>query len=284
MTAIPKATTKRLIATVPKFKKVLESARTRDVNESDTVTIVTDILDEVFGFDKYSDITREYAINGTYCDLAIKADNKIQYLIEVKAIGRSLRSNHVRQLVTYAARDGVKWVVLTNGVTWAIYRVTLEEKIESTKLVDFNFTALNAQSKNDQELLFLLCKRGVKKEMIEEFYKYRQAVNSYSIGAVILSKPVISAIRRELRGMKAGLKVSEENIKELVETEVLKRELVESDEAAEAHKMVKAASSKRRSTTRSTKKLVATKAQADVVGEVQADVVGAVPVDDEPLW
>lgn len=72
MPSIPSVVSKRIQSAVPKFRKILENAKERDVNESDTVTIVTDMLEEVFGFDKYSDITREYAIQGTYCDLAIK--------------------------------------------------------------------------------------------------------------------------------------------------------------------------------------------------------------------
>ena len=74
---IPAAVVKRLTSTVPKFKKILAKAKEKDVNESDTVTIVIDILGEVFGFDKYSDITREYGIQGTYCDLAIRTNKEL---------------------------------------------------------------------------------------------------------------------------------------------------------------------------------------------------------------
>ena len=49
--------------------------------------IVTDMLAEVFGYDKYADVTAEYAIRGTYCDLATKLDGTVQALVEVKAIG-----------------------------------------------------------------------------------------------------------------------------------------------------------------------------------------------------
>jgi len=73
MSSIPAASVKRISAAVPKFRKILIKAKERDVNESDTVTIVTDILEEVFGFDKYTEITREYSIQGTFCDLAIKS-------------------------------------------------------------------------------------------------------------------------------------------------------------------------------------------------------------------
>ena len=198
MANIPTVTSKRISAALPKFMKVLAQARERDVNESDTVTIVTDILEEVFGFDKYTEITREYAIQGTYCDLAIKTAKKIEYLIEVKAIGIGLKDTHLRQAVSYASQEGIRWVVLTNGIMWQIHRVTVEDRVESTKLIEFDFTALNPRKKDDQEMLFLLCKRGVQKDLIDEFYEYRQSVNRYTVGAVLLTEPVISVIRREL--------------------------------------------------------------------------------------
>jgi len=87
MANIPAVVSKRLIANIPKFKKILENARKRDVNESDTVTIVTDMLEQVFGFDKYSEITREFKTKGLRCDFAIKSGEEIEYLLEVKAIG-----------------------------------------------------------------------------------------------------------------------------------------------------------------------------------------------------
>lgn len=238
MANFPTVTSKRIVTALPKFVKVLEQARERDVNESDTVTIVTDILEEVFGFDKYTEITREYAIQGTYCDLAIKTSKKVEYLIEVKAIGIGLKDTHLRQAVSYASQEGIRWVVLTNGIIWQIHRVTVEDRVESTKLVEFDFTALNPRKKDDQEMLFLLCKRGVQKDLIDEFYEYRQSVNRYTIGAVLLTEPVISVIRRELRKIKDGLKVSNEEIEELVSNEVLKRDLIDSEAAKEAQKNI----------------------------------------------
>jgi len=238
MANIPGTTSKRLLSAVPKFIKVLQQARERDVNESDTVTIVTDILEEVFGFDKYTEITREYAIQGTYCDLAIKTAKKVEYLIEVKAIGIGLKDTHLRQAVNYASQEGIRWVVLTNGVVWQIHRVTVDNRVESTKLIEFDFTTINPRKKDDQDILFLLCKRGVAKDLIDEFYEYRQSVNRYTIGAVLLTEPVISVIGRELRKIKDGLKVSNEEIGELVAAEVLKRDLIESEAAKEAQKTI----------------------------------------------
>jgi hypothetical protein len=60
------------------------------------------MLSYIFGFDKYSEITSEYTIRGTYCDLATKIDNKPQYLIEVKAIGLELKDHYVKQAIARA--------------------------------------------------------------------------------------------------------------------------------------------------------------------------------------
>ena len=65
MAKIAKKVNERFVKTVLKFQKVLQIAKDRDVNESDTVSILTDILSEVFGYDKYLEITREFAIRNT---------------------------------------------------------------------------------------------------------------------------------------------------------------------------------------------------------------------------
>ena len=62
MTNIPKKVADRFSKSIPKFQKVLKIAKDRDVNESDTVSILKDILSEVFGYDKYIDLTGEFAI------------------------------------------------------------------------------------------------------------------------------------------------------------------------------------------------------------------------------
>lgn len=235
---VPTVVAKRLTTTVPKFKKILSRAKERDVNESDTVTIVTDMLEEIFGFDKYSEITREYSIQGTYCDLAIKTGKRIEYLIEVKAVGIDLNEKHLKQAVNYASREGIKWVVLTNGIQWEIHRVSLEDKVQNERLFSFNFADINPRQKDQRDLLFLLCKRGVQKDLIDDYYEYRQSVNRYTIGALLLTDSITSVVRRELRKLNPGIKVDADEIRHLIRSEVIKREILESEAGAEANKQV----------------------------------------------
>lgn len=90
MASIPKRVEDRLVAGIKKFQPILALAKSRDVNESDTVVILNDLLAEIFGYAKYFEITSEFAIRGTYCDLAIKLEGKLVVLIEAKSVGEEI--------------------------------------------------------------------------------------------------------------------------------------------------------------------------------------------------
>jgi hypothetical protein len=55
MASVPKKVTERLVAGIKRFQPVLAAAKSRDVGEADTVTIVQDMLADVFGYDKYTE-------------------------------------------------------------------------------------------------------------------------------------------------------------------------------------------------------------------------------------
>ena len=133
----------RLIAGVQKFRPILCKAKLAGKNESDTVTIIVDMLSEVFGFDKYEQITSELQIKRTFCDLAIKIDGKVCLLIECKAVGVDLKEDHVSQATGYAANYGIDYVALTNGLSWSVYRVLFEKPVEIVPVYSFEFCDLN---------------------------------------------------------------------------------------------------------------------------------------------
>src|ERR1044071_9878469 len=136
MPAIPKKVLERLTPALKRFQPILTASKARDDGEADTVMIVTDVLAEVFGYDKYAELTAEHAIRGTFCDLAISLDGDVQALVEVKAVGLDLKDQHVKQAVDYAANKGVDWVILTNAVHWRIYSVTFAKPIDQGLVID----------------------------------------------------------------------------------------------------------------------------------------------------
>jgi hypothetical protein len=158
---IPKEVADRLAAGLKRFKPVIESAKARDVNDSDSSMIVADMLAEVFGFDKYSEVTREHAIRGTFCDLATKIDGQLQTLIKVKAVGVGLREHHIKQAVDYAANQEIEWVILTNGQHWKVFSDSFSKPISADLVLDIDLLSVGPSDEDAIDDLFLLSKERV---------------------------------------------------------------------------------------------------------------------------
>jgi hypothetical protein len=252
MATIPKKVAERLTAGIKRFQPILASAKSRDVGEADTVTIVKDMLSDVFGYDKYSELTSEHAIRGTYCDLATKIDGILQTLIEVKSIGLDLKDQHVKQAVDYAANQGVDWVILTNGLIWRVYKITFAKPIDFELVVDIDFSNLTSKSERDLEHLYLWCKEGWQRSVLGEYHTQKQALSRFFLGAMLQADAVLEVIRRELRRVSPDVRIEIDQIKTVLLNEVIKREVLEGDKAIEAKKKVaKAASNALRASSQS---------------------------------
>jgi hypothetical protein len=244
MPQVPTKVAARLSAAIKRFQPIVASAKSRDANESDTVIIVTDMLSEVFGYDKYSEITSECSIRGTWCDLAINIDGTFEYLIEVKAIGLELKDSYTKQAVDYSANQGTDWVLLTNAEIWRIYKVTFAKPINSELVLEINFSELNPKKSSDIELLYNLTREGWMKSALGEFHTQQQALSRFFMGALVVSNPVLEVLRRELRRISPDVRIGLEQIKSVLTNEVLKREVVESEKAKEAQKKITRAAGK----------------------------------------
>lgn len=239
MAHVPKKVEARIKKELRKYQKILESAKARDLNESDTAIIVNNMLADLFGFDRFADITTEYSIRSTYCDLAVKWGDKVHFLIEVKAIGQSLKDTHLRQAVDYATKEGVDWVILTNALEWEACRVLFQKPIEHEMVFEMNLLEVSSRSADVIEKLYLLTKEGIKKSAIAAYHEEREAMSRFTVGAVILSDPVLAVIRRQLRRVSTAARIDKDQLAEVIENEVLKRDVIEGEKAAEAARRVK---------------------------------------------
>ncbi|WP_017853910.1 type I restriction enzyme HsdR N-terminal domain-containing protein [Leptospira interrogans] len=239
--AIPTKTFERVTSGLKKFQPILNSARARDVNESDTVVIITDMLSEVFGYDKYSEITTEHVIKKTFCDLAIKIDGKVKLLIEIKAIGLELKDDHIKQAVDYGANAGIEWVILTNGMIWQIYRITFSKPIDKELVYEINFSNINPKNENHVEPVYYLCKEALGKSLLDEYHSQKQALSKYYIGQMILTETILDVIKRELKRLTPGVKIENEEIEEVLKSDIIKRDVLEGDKALDAKKKIQKA-------------------------------------------
>lgn len=239
MLKIPKKVIERISQNIKAYQTVALSHKSRDVSEADTVTLVKDILSACFGYDKYMELTSEQQIRGTYCDLAVKIDGKIKYLIEVKAAGVSLNDSHLRQAIGYGANQGIEWVVLTNAVEWRLHRIKFGQPIDQEEVSSFNFTEVSPKKEEDLNKMFLLCREGITSDAMDAYHYQSQILNRYSIAQILLSDSVISTIRREIKKLYPEMKIDPENIADILNNEVLKREVIEGEKVKEIQAKLK---------------------------------------------
>ncbi|HZE70569.1 MAG TPA: hypothetical protein VE135_13730 [Pyrinomonadaceae bacterium] len=107
------AARERMKAAIKKYSKPLSDLVARDANEGDTRLLVTDMLCDGFGFDKYSELTTEYRVKGEFADFGIRLDKDLLAFLEVKRVNTRLAPKHLRQVESYAVNEGVEWVILT---------------------------------------------------------------------------------------------------------------------------------------------------------------------------
>lgn len=241
MITIPVKAKERLVSGVKRFQPVLAKARDKDINESDTVTIIVDLLSDVFGYDKYTEVTSEYAVKKTYCDLAVKIDGTPRLLIEVKATGLSLKDQFIRQAVDYGSNSGIDWVILTNSIEWKVYKIVFSKPIDMELVYEFNLTQINTKRQSDIELLYYLSREAMlkpAKTSLDEYHLQKQIINRFTIGQTLLSEPVMDAIRKQLRKISAETKVSNEEISQILTDEIIKREVLDGEKATEAKKKI----------------------------------------------
>jgi hypothetical protein len=242
MARLSKKAAERIAAGLKRFQPILAAAKSRDVNESDTVVIVADLLQDIFGYDKYAEITSEHMIRGTFCDLAVKLEGTWAFLIEVKAIGLELKEQHIKQAIDYAANQGCEWVALTNAIVWKVHKVTFSKPIQHELVVDLDLLALNHRNSEHIELVGLLAKEGWQKAQLGEYHSQKQALSRFTLAALVLSDPVLEVLRREIRRLSPDVRVETEEIKSALETDVLKREVLEGEKADVARKRAAKAS------------------------------------------
>jgi hypothetical protein len=239
--AIPKRACDRIFSNLKKYQGILADARRRDISESDTVVVIADMLCDLLGYNKYAEVTTEFAIRSTYVDLAVKVGSEIRFLIEAKAIGVELKDNHVKQAIDYGANQGVEWVVLTNGVVWRVYKINFTQPIDKSLVFEIDLLTVSPKDEQVVECLGPLSREGFTQSSMTALLQQRQATSKFSVAAILMSEPVISALRRELRRHFPAVKFDQDVLSLVVQNDVLKRDVVDSEDAKQAQLLLKKA-------------------------------------------
>jgi len=124
---------KDILSCIEELRLKLDRHRKEAPKEYPTRTIFIDPLLEALGWDVRDpdEVQLEYpTIDGKSVDYAPKVNRNPVLFIEAKPLNDALTDvKSITQVVGYAANAGVEWCILTNGVTYKVYRST--EKAEA---------------------------------------------------------------------------------------------------------------------------------------------------------
>ena len=182
-----------------KFARLFLAMRESNANESETVARLRKFFEDTLGYDGIEDISSEMEMKGKYVDLCLKVDDKIRVLVEAKAAAIQLRVRQIDQAKMYAAENGFRWVLLTNGVEWNLYHVSFAEDEGIEYDPAFEVSLASPKLDDAEEKLAILHKRAIAKGGLDRFWERKSALCAGSIGKALFHENVLRVLRREIR-------------------------------------------------------------------------------------
>lgn len=208
----------RITTGLKRVAKPIEGLKARDAVEADTRMLVTDVLCDLLGYDKYEDLTAEYQVKGEFADYGVRVDKQLVAFIEVKRISQKLNATHLRQVESYALKNGVSWAILTNAQVWQVYHVQAVSGEVSELTLVLNVDILDSAVRNAEKIeqLFLISREAIQKGRLDAFWKEKFSTSPKALRPIILSESVLDEIRKIL-WRESKLRVENSEIKTAVE-------------------------------------------------------------------
>ena len=232
MAKIPHKIQERIKAALRRFKPLLKAARERDAGRADTATLALDLLSELFGYDRYSEITSELDNKESVFDFSIQTEGQPRMLVRVSPIGMAPDDRYLLATAQYAQMNGVDWIILTNGIGWQVHHVEDVGANAPETPVVLVFDLLQMQPGRDAHLgtIHLLTREGHEKAGLSHFKLRLEMTNRHYLGAMVLSDAVVASVRRELQKLNPDLRVTPAELRENLAKGVLRPDIVQSNE------------------------------------------------------
>ena len=234
MAKITKKVRERLRAELRRFKPLLKAARERDASRADTATLALDLLSDLFGFDRYTEVTSELDNREAVYDFAIRSGDSAALLVRVSPIGTAPDDRYLLATAQHALLHGVEWIILTNGIGWQVHHVedTGDTRPETPIVLAFDLSHMQPGRDAHLETLFLLTREGHRSAGLDHFRLRLEVTNRHYLGAMMLSDPVVATVRRELRKLNPDLDITPLEVRENLANSVLRPDVAASRETA----------------------------------------------------
>jgi hypothetical protein len=168
------------------------------LDESATRIMINYLLTSILEFEELVDIKTEYRIKGEYADYIIELKGKKKFVIEVKSIQIDLSDKHLKQSLSYAANEGIDWIILLNGRQLQLHKVFFEKPIKTQQIFSINFLD-QSTFKEAIGFISLLTKRSTEKNLLEEYWTKFEASSPKNLSRLLYSETVVKYLRKELK-------------------------------------------------------------------------------------
>lgn len=168
------------------------------LDESATRIMTNNFLTDILGYKELEEIKTEYRIRSEYADYVIQLKRKKHFVVEVKSIDLDISEKHLRQSLSYAANEGIDWILLLNGREVQLYRVNFGKPVTTTLI--YKLDLLNKDDyKKCPELLWYLTKASVERGELETFWKKTDALNPTNVAKLLYSEEIVRRLRNDLK-------------------------------------------------------------------------------------
>lgn len=145
-----------IITCIENLRMKLDKHRKDELKELPTRTIFVDPLLQALDWDVRNpeEVELEYpTIDGKSVDYAPKINRKPILFIEAKPLNDPLTDvKSITQVVGYAANAGVEWCILTNGVTYKVFRSTEKAEAPDKLLFEISFDPKQTKGMSTQQV------------------------------------------------------------------------------------------------------------------------------------
>ena len=180
------------------YKKKYLKKEFSTVDESATRIMTNSFLTEMLGYQELVEIKTEFRIRQEYADYVIQLKRKKHFVVEVKSIDIDLNEKHLRQSLSYAANEGIDWILLLNGREIQLYRVNFGKPVTTTLI--YKLDLMDADDfKKAPQLLWYLTKKAVEHGELEVFWKKTNALHPVNLAKLIYSEEIVKRLRNDLK-------------------------------------------------------------------------------------
>jgi hypothetical protein len=97
---------------------------------------------------------------------------------------------------------------------------------------------LNPKTATDIELLYYVSKESLGKSALEDYRLQKLTLSKFFIGQILITDPILHCIKKTLKKISPDVKVTTDEIKDVLILDVLKREVFDDEKADDARKKI----------------------------------------------